>query len=580
VVAIHHADLPGRIAHANEREIVRIQRESGSLRVRSRLLKTQCIKVRARVSRRVPLPRLRGVRPESPGKVRMKLLRIACLALAFTGAVVSVACSEGDSDIFPASPISDAGLFPLEAGADAGLFPPPNTPVEPSPLTDQSRSLQSILEEGTLTQTDCDNYFAGQTDRTTTLRCGKWMFFYDNIDVPGSPSQLVDLIRENAPDTVGESFQHLGLFPDPYSSTRLPVGMAPGPTMTGGVTTYTLTCGSCHFGQTPDGRYVVGSPNHQFSFGQYALAVASLPTLAAEPGTTLAPEVEQALGPIRDEVFGNPLTQLSIIGQAIQLLPALIVTQATPPDAAAMLALAVNPTGVMDPYAPPSLDDGVPNSVRMSPLWGIDPTAMTAAGSTHGAMLGSSGGAPDLEHILRTFAYIAGTIRKLPLGPDYDPSKVMPLIQYIMSLVPPPQETPPDPTLAAEGEVLFRQNCFQCHDGPAFAGTVVQDPNVIGTDPNIINLLDPNDTGMALDDVVTPPELTRGVRSRRLSAVWSLGRLFHNGSASSLSDVFCLDGPRAASPPYAGRSTVGHTYTCDALSTDQKEALIAFLQTL
>jgi hypothetical protein len=216
----------------------------------------------------------------------------------------------------------------------------------------------------------------------------------------------------------------------------------------------------------------------------------------------------------------------------------------------------------------------------MSPLWGIDPMAMTAAGSTHGAMLGSNGGAPDLQHILRTFAYIAGAIRKLPLGENYDPAKVMPLIEYIMSLVPPPQETLPNPDAAAKGKTLFKQNCFKCHDGPSFASAEVNDPMVIGTDPNIINLLDPNDTGMALDNVLTPPELTRGVRARRLSAVWSLGHLFHNGSASSLDEVFCLNGPRPASPPYPGHSTAGHTYTCDGLTTDEKQSLIAFLQTL
>jgi hypothetical protein len=459
-------------------------------------------------------------------------------------------------------------------------FPWPSTPRDPSPLTDQSTSLEEILEHGTLSKSDCDSYFAGQTDRTTTLRCGKWMYFYAHNEVPGSPAALVDLIRENAPTTFGKSVEHLGLFPDPYSTRQLPVGLTDGPQMTGGVNTYTLTCGSCHFGRTPDGRYVVGQPNHQFAFGRFTLAVSSMPGLASNPSKQLAPEVEAAVGPIRDETFGNPLTRLSVIAQAITLLPSLIVTQVTPPDDAAQLALALNPTGVMDPYSPPSIDDGVPIPVRMSPLWGIDPEAMTAAGSMHGAMLGSNGGAPDLQHILRTFAFIAGKIRALPLGQNYDATKVQPLIEYILSLSPPPPVNAPDPARVAAGKELFRTNCFQCHRGPGFAGTQIFDPLVIGTDPNIIRLADPNDTGQAIDDVLTPPELTKGLRARRLSGVWSLGRLFHNGSASSLSDVFCLDGPRPESTLGPGHSTAGHPFTCEGFSADEKQSLIAFLESL
>jgi cytochrome c5 len=467
------------------------------------------------------------------------------------------------------------------ADAAAPEYPePPSTPVLPSPLTDQSRQLEDILEHGTLSQADCDAYFGGQTDRETTLRCGKWMFFYDHLEVPGSPAELVDLIRQNAPVSVGKSLEQFGLFPDPYSDTALPVGLAQGPDMAGGVSTYTLTCGSCHFGKTNDGRYVVGSPNHQFAFGKFTLTVSTLPELAVQPEKVLAPAVESIVGPVRDEVFGAGLTQLGVIGEAIRLLPNLIATQASPPDDAGKLALAILPTGVMDPYSPPSLDDGVTIPVRMSPLWGIDPEGMKAAGSTHGAMLGSNGGAPDLQHILRTFAFIASKIRALPLGQNYDESKVAPLIEYILSLRPPAQEKTLDAEEVAQGKELFYQRCFMCHHGPGYAGTEVFDPEVIGTDPNIVGLVDPDDTGHAIYDVLTPPELTKGLRARRLSAVWSLSRLFHNGSASSLDDVFCLHGPRPPSPLGSGYSTAGHNFTCEGLSSEQKQHLIRFLESL
>jgi hypothetical protein len=237
-------------------------------------------------------------------------------------------------------------------GWEATPFPPPSTPVANSPLTDQSSNLQEVLEWGTLSQTDCTHYFGGQTDTTTTLRCGKWMFFYWNNNIPGSPQGLVDLIRHNAPKTVGTSLDKLGMIPDPTSATGLPVGLVQGPVMPGGVQTYSVTCSGCHFGQTPDGRYVAGQPNYKFAFNKYVLANSVLPLAAANPFEKLAPEVEQVLGPIRDEVFSNPFNRLSVIGQLIELIPDLIVTQPSLPDSTTMLHLAVNGTGVLDPYSP------------------------------------------------------------------------------------------------------------------------------------------------------------------------------------------------------------------------------------
>lgn len=456
--------------------------------------------------------------------------------------------------------------------------PAPSTPVLPSPLTDQSRELADILEHGELSESDCERYFAGEQDRETSLRCGKWMFFYADVDVPGSPSALVDLIREHAPTSVGRSLENLGLFPDPYAKQGLPVGMTEGPDLAGGAATYTLTCGSCHFGKTTDGRYVVGSPNHAFAFGRFTLALLSLPELALMPDKQLTAEVEAAIGPIRDEVLADPLVVAEVATEALALFVGGAAARA--PDDAAKQALAILPTGVMDPYSPPSLDDGVKIPVRMSPLWGIDPKAMTAAGSVHGAMLGSNGGAPDLAHIMRTFAFIAGEVRSLPLGEAYDVARVQPLIDYIMSLTPPRPEQPSDVEQRRKGQKLFAGTCFRCHHGPGFAGTRVFDPLEIGTDPNIVGLVDPDDSGQAVYDVLTPAELTRGVRARRLSAVWSMTRLFHNGSAHSLADVFCLDGPRVESELGSGFSSAGHPFTCSGFSRDEKLSLIHFIESL
>ncbi len=450
---------------------------------------------------------------------------------------------------------------------------------EISPLTDQSRSLEEILEHGTLSEDDCTFYFAGQTDRETKLRCGKWMFFYGHIEVPGSPAELVDLLRKHAPNTFGRSLEHLGLHPDPYSEKDFPVGMATGPKMAGGVSTYTLTCAACHFGKTTDGRFVVGSPNNQFQFGKFTLSVSSLPEVAFNFNKTYSPEVESVLRPVTDEVFSHPFNRFRVFAEAIRLLPNLIVTQVTPPDDDAKQLLALYPSGVMDPYAAPAIDDGVRVPVRMSPLWGIDPDGMTEAGSEHGAMLGSNGGAPNLSYILRTFSQIAGHIRKVDVSEQYAAENVAPIIEYIMSLEPPKSEKVLDTAKVQRGEALFYNNCLSCHNGPGFAGTQVFDPLVIGTDPNVIDVVDPDQTGRAIYDVITPKEITRGLRARRLSGVWSMTRLFHNGSIESLDEVFCLDGPRKENTRGSGFSTAGHMYTCD-LPRDEKLDLIEFLESI
>ena len=459
--------------------------------------------------------------------------------------------------------------------------PPPfpyETPAQPSPLTDQSRSLEAVLEHGSLSRADCDLYFGGQHDRETTLRCGKWMYFYHHIEVPGLPAGFVDLLRNEAPSTLGRSLEKLGLFPDPYSADGLPVGLVSGPSMALGVPTYTMTCGSCHLGKMADGRYVVGSPNQDFEFGKLTLLTSALPELTF--GKAFSPEVERAVRPVADELFRNPLNRVKVMGELLRLLPNVLLTQPTAPDDAAKQALALLPSGVMDPFAAPGLEDGVAAPVRISPLWGIDPDAMTKAGSTHGAMLTAAGGTPDLMHIMATSAAITTQIRKVDVSSEHTPEKMAPLIAYILSLRSPVSEQRADEQRVRQGHRLFYEHeCVSCHGGPGFAGTELFDPRDLGTDPHIIDLLDPKDTGRALHDVVEPGELTRAIRARRLSGVWSMSRLLHNGSVGSLAELFCLDGPRKANLRGSGHSSAGHLMTCD-IPRDEKLALIAFLESL
>src|SRR5687768_617270 len=93
---------------------------------------------------------------------------LALVGAACTGGVSGSPASEGTEVDGGAT-----GAVDPEAGVvtpDGPVAPAPSTPVLPSPLTDQSRELEDILEHGELSGADCDRYFAGQDDRETSLR--------------------------------------------------------------------------------------------------------------------------------------------------------------------------------------------------------------------------------------------------------------------------------------------------------------------------------------------------------------------------------------------------------------------------
>ncbi|RYZ81821.1 MAG: hypothetical protein EOP04_23255, partial [Proteobacteria bacterium] len=223
-------------------------------------------------------------------------------------------------------------------------------------LTNESKDLKAVLENGTLNQADCDRYRAGQTDEETKLRCGKFMFFYDALGVPGLPKGLIDLLRKNAPNTVGKSLEKLGLHKDPYSPDALPVGFVSGPKQKGGYVGYTPTCATCHMGQTPDGRYVVGQPNHSFAASQLFLTLAVVPEVIFTYKKPLDPPVERVLRPLLDE-FYTGWNSVKVVGQLLKILPNVIATGKKGLNAEQKAFLATHPTGTLDAFAAPVFDE-------------------------------------------------------------------------------------------------------------------------------------------------------------------------------------------------------------------------------
>ncbi len=72
--------------------------------------------------------------------------------------------------------------------------------------------------------------------------------------------------------------------------------------------------------------------------------------------------------------------------------------------------------------------------------------------------------------------------------------------------------------------------------------------------------------------------LTRGIKSPRLDALWLQSRFLHNGSLSSLEQLFCLrPRPRDRVAPM---ESGGHLQTCREMSVAERQAIIGYLRSL
>ena len=108
--------------------------------------------------------------------------------------------------------------------------------------------------------------------------------------------------------------------------------------------------------------------------------------------------------------------------------------------------------------------------------------------------------------------------------------------------------------------------------GPRGGGLEVFDFDEIGTDPALARWGDADGDGEMCCGV--EGELTGGIKAPRLSGLFALGRLLHNGSLTSLEQLLCVEErPVSGAPPYAN---TGHTYGCDLSSAD-KASLLSFL---
>ena len=481
--------------------------------------------------------------------------------MAFAIAVLAIACNH---------PAPHGGLVPDAMPLDGGIAPDPFAPQpdESEGLTNVSADLDAVLEHGQLAGA-CDRYRTGQTDRKTMLLCGKWMYFYETFGTFGIPTALVTFMAKSFPDELGLGFSRLGMIPDPGSADDLPLGLAPTAPLNGSVDAVAFTCASCHFARLPDGRYAVGAPNHRFDYSSFILTLTLAPTVGSGLSQASAhdPDAIAKIQPVLDRLAQDSSLKSQLFSTLLPLASVKLPTMST----AVEHDYSTWPPGTMDfVIAPLPVDDGVHTVSKIIGLWGIPRPAEVASSGMSAGLLAWTGDAHGLEEFVRGFAVLGGTT------PPTD-DQMKPLIEYIYSLRAPEDPAPPDPALVASGKMLYvTKGCAACHDGPRGSGKRAYTFDEIGTDPALAAWADPTLSGSACCGLpIAPGQLTHGVKSPRLVGTWALGRFLHNGSLTTLDQLFCLS-PRPPVGVTPMRSD-GHAFTCDGLSVDEKHALEAYL---
>lgn len=483
-----------------------------------------------------------------------------------------MACSE------PVTHTEHAQANDTDSHSEAPRGPDPFAPQADTAegLTNVSSDLRELLENGALDGA-CEAWEDDPDDRRKMLLCGKQMFFYEAFETLGPPRDLYDFYANNFPDTMGHGFENYGLIPDPYSPEGRNLGMGETAPM-GDVEALAYTCASCHLGRLPDGRYAVGAPNYDYDYGRHTLALGIL-AQSVVPGWSADdhnPEAIAAIQPELDALSSDWWLQMDFFFVLMGMMNIETEMEMSIPFEAEG-HYAGWKTGTMDfLIAPLPLDDEVHSVHKILPLWGIPTPEEVEAYDMPSAMLSWTGGGTDLYQFMESFILIGGG----SLEP-WPRDRLAPLVEYLHSLQAPENLSPPDEALAAAGEAVFYDaGCIDCHDGPRGSGRAVYTFDEIGTDDALQFFADPDQDGVPCCelDVITETTLTHGVKSPRITGVFWMERLLHNGAVESLEELLCTDGDRAPITEPALQNS-GHTYGC-ALPEDDKRALLAFLKSL
>ncbi|MEN9824691.1 MAG: hypothetical protein RI953_436 [Pseudomonadota bacterium] len=501
-----------------------------------------------------------------------------------------------------------AAVLMVCCGSKESVFSAPLSLRQNNSVTvDAGNSLEEILEPAR-TRPACGNYWSMLDDadaprpvvdpsylREQEILCGKWMFLsWETSGKLPLPEILFNAIERSWPERVGTGFEKLGFLPNPVDPARRPLGIARSTTRYTGMPSVNVTCAACHVGKLPDGRYAIGAPNTKLDLSTFNL-MSYYPLYAAmldadrqklpQPAQAFFAELERTER--RRVVDGNNRIDWSnLVFKYSKMLHMLNIGPkglpdvkfvAMPPDRDLLSWLNGRP-GVFNPGAPMLTiqREGVPN-LSIPQIWGITGHEEDfVAGRV--APLGQTTKYASLEKFVASALVYAYQDLNL-----VRPRNVRPLVAFMRQLQAPQQQQSVSPKLIETGQGIFNSACAQCHDGAAgestrlFAAETVGSPKALenarqgykATTP-IAKLIDDLSLQLAAD-LKPQPE---GIRSRRLTGIWTRRDLMIDGSVENLDDLFCKS--------RAGRKFEGspHGDLCTNFDDSEKEALMGYLGTL
>ena len=454
---------------------------------------------------------------------------------------------------------------------------------EPAPLRDVDTDLDAVLERGAL-----ENACAGigpTSTRRERLLCGKSMFFYETFGTGGVPRALVAHLSQHYPSSLGLGMSKLGMVRDPASPDDLPLGLAATTPIKGHLPAVAFTCASCHFARLADGRYAVGAPNHGYQYGAQITALTlysfTVPTAAGIPLPGL-PRISQEAQAILEPIVAERKRSLSARISFAETLVAvggtsfLLGVPIPPMPEHVQRHYAAWRTGTMDFLIDPlPADDHVHTVSKIPGLFALPTARERERAHMPSAYLGYAGVAPSILSFLKSFvSYGAGDTAA------WTDERFAPLVEYLHSLKAPLPMAPPDALAVRFGRALFvSKGCADCHDGPHGESTRLFTFDEIGTDPALMRWRDPDLTGHTYPTLPPTPDqpVTHKLKAPRLAGLWTASRFLHNGSLDTLEQLFCRE-PRTLRPPPFG--TQGHRFTCEGLTDPEKDALVAYLESL
>lgn len=443
-------------------------------------------------------------------------------------------------------------------------------------------------EDKPLASTDAEKFYELE------VLCGKWMFIgWETSGKMPLPEILLDAMERSWPERVGQNFSNLGFLANPSDPSGRPLGIARSTTRYTGMPSVNVTCAACHVGKLPDGRYAIGAPNTKLHLSEFNL-ISYYPLFAAmhkRERDKLSGNIKvfyEELERSERRRIGNGeggIDWSNVVFKYSTLLRWIGIGPKGLPDAQFVVmpperdlqSWMNGRRGVFNPGAPMLTIqvENVPN-LSIPQLWGISGHE-TEFQAGRVAPVGQTTKYSSLEKFISS-AFIYAYQDLALVRPRY----VNPLVSFLRQLKAPKTLESIPSAISESGRVLFTENCKSCHDGAAGESTRLYRSALVGTNPSLEN---PRENYVATTPIAKlvdslseqlKAELRpqpSGIRSRRLSGIWSRQDLMIDGSVENLDDLFCINRQRL-------RGGSPHGELCGSFNLDEKTSLIAFLKTL